>query len=568
MTLPRPAAWVALVVGAGLALMLSAAPASAHAVLESTTPADDEAVPTAPESVVLRFNEPVSAPAGGVQVFDETGSRVDRAELAPSPPDELHVPLQSAVSAGTYVVTWRAVSADGHPIRGAFLFFVGEPGEVDQSLVAQLFDSASDRPVAVAATVVRAIMYGGLLVAVGLLVFVLAVPGIAPEEHRRLSAWSRRAAIVSLVATAAGVFLQTAQVTGLGADSLLDPSLQADTLASNFGVSSLVRLVGLAALAATVGSRSRVAAGSAAVALGSLLLSGHSVTTGPRLLVLASDATHLAVTSVWLGGLAGLALVMSRRRFDEAPAAAARIVARFSRLATWAVLGVVASGAAWAWAEVRAVRALTSTAYGWTLVAKVVLVGVVLAVGAYNNRRLVPAVARTAGAGVPVPAGGSVDVLPRTDRSQRAWRLLRRTVRIEIVGLMAVLLVTAGLVYLRPAAEQAGITGAFSTYAAVGEDAEVNLVVDPNRAGLNEIHVYLLDNTGRPASFAEALTLRLSLPAKDVGPIVREPQVAGPGHWVLTGRELSIAGRWEITLTARVSEFEQLEATIPVTVNP
>lgn len=563
------------VIAAAALLVVSGGVAWGHAVLEATEPADGQAVDLSPDEVVLRFNEPVSFPAAAVRVFDSDGERVDLGDVGHGASSgELRVGVRPGLGEGTYVVTWRAVSADGHPVKGAFLFFVGSSGQVDESLVAQLFAADADRPYAVAATAVRGVMYAALLAGAGVIGFVLLVGGLARDELATLGRVARRSGAVSLVAVVAGVPLQAAQETGLGLAAFVRPLLLADTLSSAFGASSLLRLAGLVALVVTLPGRPRRAAWGAGIALGSLLLAGHSVTTGPRALVLASDAAHLAATALWFGGVVGLAAVMRRRRFGGDPVAAAQIVSRFSGIATAAVAVVVASGLAWAWAEVRALRALTSTAYGWALLAKIVLVGGVLLIGAYNNRRLVPAVAASADA-IPmrVPAGGATDEPQpagalRGPDGERAWTHLHRTVRFEAAGLALVALITAGLVYLQPAAEGAGITGVFSTYADLGDDYEVNLVVDPNRAGVNQIHLYLLDEAGRTADIAEQLRLHLRLPSRDIGPVVREPEVAGPGHWILTGPELSIAGRWEIQVAVRVSDFQQLETTIPVDVNP
>lgn len=122
--------------------------------------------------------------------------------------------------------------------------------------------------------------------------------------------------------------------------------------------------------------------------------------------------------------------------------------------------------------------------------------------------------------------------------------------------------------YLQPAREAAGITGVFSTYQDLGTDYEVNLVVDPNRTGVNEVHLYVLDATGRPAEPGEELSLSFTKPDQDIGPIARVPQDAGPGHWLHTGPELSIPGRWVVGVNVRVSDFEELRTEITVIVNP
>lgn len=171
------------------------------------------------------------------------------------------------------------------------------------------------------------------------------------------------------------------------------------------------------------------------------------------------------------------------------------------------MLAVAVTGSALSWLEVRALRALTASAYGRTLVVKVALAAAVMAVGAYNHRTLVPAVTRipprvhvTADTErAPVPAGGSGDAPPVTAGTARAGKLLGRTVRLEVIGLALVLATTGVLVALQPAADAAGITAPFSATVPLGEDT-LDLTVDPARAGVNQIHVYLFDASRRPAA--------------------------------------------------------------------
>jgi copper transport protein len=144
---------------------------------------------------------------------------------------------------------------------------------------------------------------------------------------------------------------------------------------------------------------------------------------------------------------------------------------------------------------------------------------------------------------------------------------LVRTVRIEAVGMVVVLGLTAVLVNVTPARDAAGIGTIYSKTEAIG-DGSVNLVVDPNRAGSNAIHLYLLDRNARPAALAESVTLELSLPSSQIGPISRQPFVAGPGHYQLNSSDLSIAGKWSIVVRAQISKFEEKTATFDVTVNP
>jgi hypothetical protein len=89
-------------------------------------------------------------------------------------------------------------------------------------------------------------------------------------------------------------------------------------------------------------------------------------------------------------------------------------------------------------------------------------------------------------------------------------------------------------------------------------------VVDPAKAGFNQIHIYTYDPSDRPTDIARTLTLQLSLPSADLGPIDREATRAGPAHFQLNGDDLAVAGTWEITIRARVDEFTEATGTVKV----
>jgi copper transport protein len=225
------------------------------------------------------------------------------------------------------------------------------------------------------------------------------------------------------------------------------------------------------------------------------------------------------------------------------------------------VVLVAAAGLTLAWAEVRSWEALFGAAYGWVLLAKLGLVGLVLVVGAYNNRVLVPAIRRG---------------------TSQAWRRLSQTVRVEAAGLVVVLAVTAFLVAMLPArvsVEAAGMAehgahtgddthsghhGPHEDDLALGPDLRAHLVVDPATVGTNTVTVRLREPEGAPFGDAEDVELRLSLPESDIAGLTRSPEEVGPGHYRHTGAEFAPQGHWEIEIRVMVSDFERLTATAHV----
>jgi copper transport protein len=109
------ARFAAAAAAAVLATFLLAWPASAHATLVSTDPADGEVLPQTPDLVTLTFSEPVNLPADAAQLFDAQGEQLEASASGEDRDVLIDVPDQLA--AGTYVVTWRVVSAGGHPDR-------------------------------------------------------------------------------------------------------------------------------------------------------------------------------------------------------------------------------------------------------------------------------------------------------------------------------------------------------------------------------------------------------------------------------------------------------------------
>lgn len=564
-TTTRAARVLAALLLAVLAVALGAGPASAHAQLVETSPLDGSDVPSGGsyDAVTLTFDEPVTSPPDAIRVFDGGGNRVDDGATPTGAPEVLGVAVGDLAD-GPYVVTWRAVSGDGHPLRGAFVFTVGGTATADAGLVASLF-AGGDGPFAGLLTGTTALTYVAVLLLAG-----AALVGRRLDLADRGARLVRAAAIAGVVLTAVSVPLQAAVLSGDGLAAMVDPAQLGSVLGQSVGLAAIVRLV---ALVGVLVGRGPVRLGTAGLALLSFVVDGHTRTVDPAWLVVGADVLHLAAGAVWLGGLALLVLAMRDRRLDDDPRGGARLVAGWSSLATLAIGGVVVAGSALSWATVRSPAALTSTTYGQLLMVKLGLAGLVVAIGAWNHFRLVPAVERAV---VPVPAGGAApttvdaqghaDEPPATATTEHGWSLLRRLMAVEVVVLVAVLGVTGALTTQRPAAEAAGLLGSFQTSVALTDEYDLDLVVDPNVAGLNSMHLYLLDQTGRPVDALESLELQLSLPDEDLGPIVREPLVSGPGHWVLTGNELALPGRWEITVVARVSRFEESTVTIPVLV--
>lgn len=119
---PGTAVLAAALVGglATLAILAGASPASAHTQLTSSTPANGETVPTAPDHVELLFAQHLLG-LGAVAVEGPAGASVAAGE-AVLDGATVTQPLAANRPAGTYRLAYRVVSADGHPVSGEITF--------------------------------------------------------------------------------------------------------------------------------------------------------------------------------------------------------------------------------------------------------------------------------------------------------------------------------------------------------------------------------------------------------------------------------------------------------------
>ena len=518
----------------------------AHASLVEATPSEGAVLRRAPKRVVLRFDEAVSTVPGSVRVFDRQVERVDSGDVEKPSSDSVSVGLRSDLPDGTYVVAWRVISADSHPIRGAYAFSLGEPvGSTADVVEAVLDQEAGSESVDLALAVVRFVGLSLILLCVGGAAVVAFV--VDRREAPGSWHWIALAAVGVLLAldSLAWIAFTGVKAAGFGLGETFSWSLSREVLDTTFGKVWAVRaLLGLALaiVAAIALRRRRWDAGALLLLLASSIavtpaLAGHARIEGA--LGVFSDALHVAAAGVWVGGLAFLVLVLVEAGGDRW-SLASRIVPRFSTLAVASVVALVTTGVVSGFLEVRSWSALWETTYGRLLLAKVALLIPLVALGAFNNRVSVPRI--------------------RQDAESRSRRLFVRTVGVELALMLVIVGVTTALV-AEPPARAAAAAKVVSRDGEVGP-YDYSLTVDPARAGSNEVHVYLLDSTGQLAPVDE-ITLSGSLPSADIGPLELELNRAGPGH--VTGvSELPLAGEWRVRLGVRKGEFDEWSTVIDI----
>ncbi len=572
-------------------------PAGAHAQLQGSDPVPDARLARAPDAVTLRFDEPVEAGLGAVRLFDGRGRPLRVGAPRPAGGGAvLRAPIDPLPD-GLYVVSWRVTSADGHPVRGAFVFGVGSApttsSEARSLLERVLASSRGDLGVGVAVVGVRAFGFAATLVLTGALV------GLGSWwPHGRDDRRARRVVGVALaVAAGSGVaafVLHGPYVTGLGPERIADPSLWRDVGGTRTGAAMLARLVVLAYLAGlgrVLLPRRGPAAEHplplwwpAATGLGLVALAttwglgGHAATGAWGPVALVVDAAHVLAAGVWLGGLV---LLVAAALPGAPPKVLVEVLPRWSNLALGAVAVLVTTGVAQSVRQVGAVRDLTGSDYGRLLLVKIVVVLAVVVVAALSRdlvdrRWRAPrgAVSVPEAAGVAVagrPAFGSApgpgpnrpaapEVAVADDLGAR--RALRRSVLAETVALGVIVLVTALLTNVAPPRSAAG-GPFFETLRA--DPLRIDVTMSPGRPGPNEVHLYAFTGNGLPTDVLD-MSAELSRPADGIEPIRIPLLRAGPGHYLSSGFTVPFAGDWTLRVGALAGPTRRVtaETTVPV----
>ncbi|WP_405907735.1 MULTISPECIES: copper resistance CopC/CopD family protein [unclassified Streptomyces] len=443
-------------------LLAGAAPASAHAALTGSDPMQGTVVDKAPTQVSLTFSEQVALSDNALQVLDPKGERVDTGKATNTSGTTYAVQLHSGLPDGTFTVTYQVVSADSHPVSGAFTFSIGAPSQTSVAVSGQ---AAGGGFVGVLYDAGRYISYAGFILLVGGAAFVLACwqrgAGVRPVQRLIVSGW-----LALTGATLALLLLRGSYVGSGKVGDIFDLSLLGQVLQTKAGAALVSRLLLLAAgalfIAVLFGAyvkRDEAAASEAAdseadaaedaatekkdltfgLAIGGAVVAAglaatwamaeHASTGIQTGLAMPVDVLHLLAVALWLGGLSTLLVALFRAPADAQIDAAA--VRRFSRVAFSSVIALVATGSYQAWRQVGSWSALTDTAYGQLLLVKIGLVTVLVGI-AWISRRWtgqlseVPAPEAVAAAVVEQRAKTRTKVAAGSGDSRRAAQLARQ----------------------------------------------------------------------------------------------------------------------------------------------
>ncbi len=533
--------------------------ASAHAYLIKTVPAASGILDVPPPNVQLTYDEAVEPKFAIISVTDAAGKQDTTGPVSRSPanPDTLVVPLRAHLPEGWYLIYWRAISVDGHPVQGAFTYAVGpNPGPAPQFPVPSIAGSATSLNLLIA----RWVMFLSVMSAIGLFVFRSL---IARPVARRAPGTSLR--------TVSRAFVITSVVGLLAIAVYLDFAIAIDSLRSVFDVGALVPLFRVTAFgrgyvdmtvcfalfcfAAWVSlwldrpdrEHRSVAellsvAGALLAAAAVLLMpgaSGHAAQTSPRGISVILDWLHLITGSLWLGGLVGLLVVWVNLPAASRAAGLAVIVPRFSNVAFVSVFLLLATGT---WATVNhmpTLNALWLTGYGVAILVKIGLLIAAMALGAGNLLRTKPRL---------------LAARERPEVAEPAAGLLRRTVTGEALLITAAVFAAAVLSSLAPPPPAFALQNSALANVGPGRVAEtvkqagyvLQVLVSPNKAVAPDSFALRISKNGQPLRGAN-VTLTFNHTEMQMPQQEYQLTETQPGLYSRATAALVMVGKWALS---------------------
>jgi len=485
-----------------LALTFIPGIASAHAILESSSPEPSALLESSPKEIRLNFDEQVESTLGDIRVYDSEQREVSIKKTVRSSSDASVVTAGvPTLKNGVYVVVWRVVSADGHPVSGAFPFEIGikSTGTSAALLEKVLNGTETSSPLGNPMSTLRLLGFLGLILLIGCVSLLWRSPLLGNARvHKTL----RHSSVFVAVSSLGLLLMQGPYTAGKSWGSLFDSIIIGDVLQTRLGLALFVRSIcavawGLIALtaSASVSRRWRVGViATAFVTIATYAASGHqSAGTLPGIFV-PLDMIHLAAISTWVGALLALAVISKNNNVDNE-------VKRFSQMATWSMPIVIVTGVVQGLHLLGGISTITETNFGKLLLVKTTLVGGVVLFGSRARTRL--------------HASG--------------FSSIAKVIRWESAVVVLVLAVTSLMVAQSPNSIAPKSVGFSATKVQNGIVVELSVV--PAVVGTAEVHV-ILTPPGGSLTPAKSVTVQFDLPSRNIPPIPVKMTEIGPNHWI------------------------------------
>ncbi|WP_245364271.1 copper resistance CopC/CopD family protein [Sinorhizobium americanum] len=516
-----------------LGLLAQIGVALAHASLNTSEPKDGALVDTAPSVYALTFSEPVSPLWLKLVRPDGASIPLERFELKDR---TVEIVAPTDLGRGTHVLSWRVISADGHPIGGSILFSVGMA-----SAAPPLVSDQIDWGVRAGVLASRVALYIGLFIGVGGAFSLCWLLGGSRSGHKVVAT----ALGIGLLGAFASVGFQGLDALGIPLSRIGERRVWSTAMETSLGHTIIVATLAFATATVALlnmGQFARVPSLAALFLAGTALsLSGHAAAAEPQWLMRPAVLLHAVAIGFWVGALAPLGLAL--RRGDPAAVLALR---RFSGAIPYVLVALIGAGSVLAVVQVQHPQALVDTAYGEVFLVKLgLLIGLFL-LAAANRWRLTK----------PVVAGDG----PATKR-------LVRSIAVETAIVLLIFAVAACWRFTPPPRALAAAAAQPATLHIHADKAMAFVQVMPGRAGDVTVSIGVLTGEFQRLD-AKEVTLVLSKPDSGIEPFRRQAVRRDEATWAIDRMTIPLAGTWCVRVDILISDFDKVSLEDQISIRP
>jgi copper transport protein len=507
-------------------------PAWSHASLLGTVPENGAVLAEPPTTISLRFNEPVSPVR--LQLLDGQGKPVTLIQ-ASAEGNTLHYTPESMPIEGQFLLSYRVLSMDAHPISGSVGFAVGDmPAPVAHVL------ATADTWTVIMIRSVRTLLLISMLGCTGLVLFPLLFTQPASLESWRRK-WLGRLCVTGFCAAIIGLGLWGVLLAEASLFDIYRQDIWTLANSTTLAKSTVMVVLGLVLILLSIGSPSglgtRLLGGGGVLIAGiGLVSSGHAA--GAPTLLSPVFLIHIVMAGIWFGSLAMLLAVTSQCADDTST----KVLKQFSPRAMVMVVILLLCAAILGWYQLDTVGALFTSDYGRWLLLKTGLVTVILVLAILNCWRFTPA----------MEAGRA-----------NARKHLHSAIRVETIVMITVIALTTVLASTPPP-EKTGPQSSYTATTTADTALNVQLTMAPAKTGSNRVELTFTNSQGPVVP--QEVTLRWLNTGSGIEPLSQTIKGDANGIYRTENLDLLVAGDWEFRVEALIDDFtlRRFELTIPI----
>jgi copper transport protein len=490
--------------------------ASAHATLKMADPAPDSELEESPKEIVLTFDERLEDELYSIKVFNENGERVVNAKPEMSKDQtSIKQPLPELPD-GNYVISYNVISADGHPIRSAYVISLGEETVFQRDVNQQVLETQKSSTAATGIkSLVRILFYMALILTTGWIVW-----GTIYSLKEEMKPTFRQRAFqlqIALFITSVGVgLLQLLELLDRGTLTEVASILTGTTVGISLLSSVLLSLLGFFILLRF----KWIDLVWVFLILTAKSFNGHAVAFESEIRSMSLELAfiHLLSAAVWAGGLLYILTFWKKQKEHIR-----QFLPFFSQFALISMVMLFLTGSAYTLIFVPELNYLLQTVWGKLLLFKVALVLLVFIIGAILRVKL----------------------------KKKKEDSIGRLVKFDFSLMMIILGIVGVITFLNPLPENEPLE-----WESQGDNLEFTTLISPRTPGYNHFKVTANSlEEGLEIKRVELfLIFRDNLEIEPIQVPFSEIQQSKNAQFKINGSYLPIEGNWTVELRILDSE--------------